>query len=157
MVVGMTLMALLTNLPAQAKTPRSPRAIPSVDSAVIINSGSQGLPGYRISVARNGRLASVILMRSGRTSSGRKGQISPTVARRFFSDLAQAGPVDALPAQSRSETATPDIAPRVRVIVQYHGRQSPNLRRAGSSAGETLYQDVKQVIQALRLPIPDTP
>ena len=79
------------------------------------------------------------------------------MTRRFFSDLAVAGPVDALPMMPSPAVNADNAAPGIRVTVRYHGRQSSDLRQAGNGAGETLYQDVKQIAQALRLPIPDTP
>ncbi len=149
-------LGLMLNILAQAKTPPRHSIVTSTDTATIINSGSAGLPGYRISVAASGRISSVTVLRNGRTSGGRSGQLTSNVTRRFFSDLAQAGPVSALPVMSEP-AISPDLAPGVRVYIRWQGKLSPNLRRAGSSGGATLYQDVKQISQALRLPIPDTP
>lgn len=150
----LALLTLVVSLPALAKPPRH---IPShEDHAYIINSGTRTLPGYRIYVGSDGHLQSVTLQRNGRTSGGRNGSLIPAVSRRFFSDLAHAGPVGSLPTRSNARQNKPDLAPNIRVYIRYHGRQSPDLRRASSLAGERLLQDAKQIIQVLRLPVPDT-
>ena len=155
----LTLTALFLTLmafsPAHAKTPR--RASAAADYAYVFNSGTGGLAGYRIYVDRNGHLSSATLYQNGRTSGGRRGTLTAAVTRRFFADLAQAGPVDALPMMPSPVGTEPNAAPGIRVTIRYHGRQSSDLRRAGSGAGATLYQDIKQIVQVLRLPIPDTP
>lgn len=149
--------AIVAPAASYAKPTRHTRTAAASDYAYVFNSGARGLPGYRIYVDTNGHLSSATLLRSGRTTGGRKGTLSPAVTRRFFADLAAAGPVDALPMTPSPAVAAVNAAPGVRVTVRYHGRQSSDLRQAGNGAGETLYQDVKQIAQALRLPIPDTP
>ncbi len=149
------LAAIPIGTQATAKARRTERA-PS-DFAYIFNSGGGALPGYRVYVGANGHLSSVILLRSGRTTGGRRGTLTPTVARRFFADLAAAGPVGALPSQPLGTDDTQMEAPTVRVFVRYHGEQSPNLRRSASGAGAKVYQDAKQIVQVLRLPVPDNP
>ena len=151
------LIALLTlsaSLPMQAKTPRHSRAAPLLASATITNSGSGSLPGYRIRVTANGHLASVTLLHNGRVSGGRTGLLVSPVTQRFFSDLAHASPVSALPVLPQLTNAP---APGVRITIRYRGQQSPDLRQAQSEAGRTLYQDALQIIQVLRLPVPNTP
>jgi len=149
------LAAIPTNTQAAPKARGAARA-PS-DSAYIFNSGGGTLPGYRVYVGANGHLSSVILLRSGRTTGGRRGTLTPTVARRFFADLAAAGPVGSLPSQPLGVGNAPTDAPTVRVFVRYHGQQSPDLRRSASGAGAKVYQDAKQIVQVLRLPVPDNP
>ena len=148
------LLTMSASLPMQAKTPRHSRAMPPLASATITNSGSGSLTGYRIRVTANGHLASVTLLRNGRASGGRTGLLVSPVTRRFFSDLAHAGPLSALPTLPRLAAAP---APGVRITIRWHGQQSPDLREAQSEAGRTLYQDALQIIQVLRLPVPDTP
>lgn len=157
--IGAAALVALVTIPAGTRA--APRArgaarAPS-DFAYIYNSGGGALPGYRVYVGANGHLSSVILLRSGRVTGGRKGTLTPAVARRFFADLAAAGPVGALPSQPLGRGDTPMDAPTVRVFVRYHGEQSPNLRRSVSGAGARVYQDAKQIVQVLRLPAPDNP
>ena len=157
--IGAAALVALATLPAGTRAaPRTRGAAraPS-DFAYIYNSGGRALPGYRVYVGANGHLSSVILLRSGRTTGGRKGKLTPAVVRRFFADLAAAGPVGALPSQPLGMGDTSMDAPTVRVFVRYHGEQSPNLRRSVSGAGARVYQDAKQIVQVLRLPIPDNP
>lgn len=148
-------LAFTPSLAAHAKPPRRARA--AADYAYVFNSGTGRLPGYRIYVDRSGHLSSATLYQNGRTSGGRRGTLPPAVTRRFFADLAAAGSVDALPMTLSPAVASPNAAPGIRVTIHYHGRLSSDLRQASSGAGETLYQDVKQIVQVLRLPIPDTP
>ena len=150
-------LALTVPAASHAKPTRHARVAAASDYAYVFNSGSRGLPGYRIYVDTNGHLSSATLLRSGRTTGGRKGTLSPAVRRRFFADLAAAGRVDALPIMHSPAVHAANAAPGVRVTIHYHGRQSSDLRQAGNGAGETLYQDIKQIAQVLRLPIPDTP
>ena len=148
-------LALTAFAPVHAKTPRRARA--AADYAYVFNSGTGGLAGYRIYVDTNGHLSSATLYQSGRTSGGRRGTLTGAVTRRFFADLAAAGSVDALPMTPSPAVTGANAAPGVRVTIRYHGRLSSDLRQASSGTGERLYQDVKQIVQVLRLPIPDTP
>ena len=150
-------LLLLPALSASAKSVHRIRASASRDFAYIINTGNAQIAGYRVYVGANGRLSSVYLMRGGRRGVQRKGSLTPLVARRFFRDLAQAAPVNALPFATRPETVQPMDAPGIRIYVLYHNHQSPDLRQSASSAGEALYQDVKQAIQTVRLPVPNEP
>jgi hypothetical protein len=125
-----------------------------VDFAYIYNSGTARVLGYRIYVGSNSRIASATLYRTGRTTGGRHATLTRAVTRRFFADLAAAGPVDALPMAPNGFT---DATRGVRVTIRYHGRLSSNLRESGNTLGAALYQDAKQIAQVLRLPVPDNP
>ena len=150
-------LLLLPALSASAKSAHHSRAAVSRDFAYIINSGNTQISGYRVYVGANGRLSSVYLMRGGRRGVHRTGSLSPLVARRFFADLAQAAPLNALPYGVRPETAPAMDAPGIRIYVLYHDQQSPDLRYSAGSAGKALYQDVKQAIQTVRMPVPNEP
>jgi len=151
---AVSLLMVLASLPTHAKAPHSHTAQGPVDFAYIYNSGTASLLGYRIYVGSNGRIASATLYRNGQTTGGRHASLTPAVTRRFFADLAAAGPVDAL---SVAPNGFPDTTHDVRISIRYHGRQSSNLRNSGNTLGATLYQDAKQIAQVLRLPVPDNP
>ena len=146
----------LNGLSASAKNVRRTRAA-ATDFVYIVNSGNGPISGYRVYVASSGRLSAVYFLRGGRRSTRHSGTLSPVVSRRFFADLALASPVNKLASSARPDTAPTDDAPGIHIYVLYHGHQSPDLRLSASSAGESLYQDVKQAIQAVRLPVPNTP
>ncbi len=116
---------------------------------VIINTGDRLTPGYRVTVEPNGALASALVPTGGRKPIRRTNKMIAVNRRRFFADLASAGPLNSL------QGAGTGSAPAV--YVRYHGQLSPNLRTASSQNGQVLYQDVKQILQVLRLPVPDFP
>jgi len=117
--------------------------------AVIISTGTRQVAGYRVVVEPNGALASSFVPRGQRKAIRRTERMIAVNRQKFFGDLANAGPLSALPAGGTGD------APRI--VVRYHGRQSPNLRAATTPSGQVLYQDVKQILQVLRLPIPNVP
>ena len=130
-------------LPASVAAPRS------TGEVVIINTGDRVTPGYRVTVEPNGTLASVLVPTGRRKPIRQTNKMIVLTRRRFFADLANAGPLGSLPAAGMGSAPA--------VYVRYRGQQSPNLRAAGSTSGQMLYQDVKQILQVLRLPIPDVP
>jgi len=149
-------IALLLTMPLHAKTTHHRAAAP-VDYVYIVNTGSFDIPGYRVYLGSNGKLSAVYLPHTGRHGPRRTGSLTPLVTRRVFADLKQASPVNALPQGARLDTNLSVDAPEVRIYVYYHNRQSPDLRTATNAAGKALYQDVKQAIQAVRMPVPNTP
>ncbi len=149
-------IALLLTASASARTTHHRTPAPT-DYVYIVNSGSFDIPGYRVYLGSNGKLAAVYLPHTGRHGPRRTASLTPLVTRRIFADLKQASPVNALPQGARLDTNLPVDAPEVRIYVYYHTRQSPDLRTATSVAGKALYQDVKQAIQAVRMPVPNAP
>lgn len=163
-----TLCAVLL-LPFTSATHAAPV---SSGTVTIISTGDRLTPGYRVTVAPNGALASTLVPAGQKTPIRRTDEMVAVNRRRFFADLAAAEPLNTLPTGARSAPAsaqrqrgrrsrqTPSAGgatPYPQVYVRYQGRQSPNLRAAGSSPGRALYQDVKQILQVLRLPIPNQP
>ncbi len=163
--------ALLLALPLA-----SGAAPPAADQVVIINTGDRLTPGYQVTVGPHGSLTSVLVPSGQRTPIRRTDRMIAANRQRFFADLAGAAPLSNLPTGSvaasgsgrrgrggrRGGTSSPSITaagvnPLPQVFVRYKGRQSPNLRAASSQSGRVLYQDVKQILQVLRLPIPDVP
>lgn len=140
-------------------------------SVTIINTGYGLLPGYRITVSPSGQLSGTMQPRYRARPIVRTDQMIAANRKRFFSDLAKAGPLNALPMgrgqapagnrRGRRAQNSPPIPvgslAGPQVFVLYRGQQTPNLRAAGSSTGQAIYQDVKQIMQVLRLPIPDYP
>ncbi len=143
----------------------------AAQSVTIINTGGPIIPGYRITVGPEGQLSSTLQPRNGAKAIVRTDQMTSLNRHRFFRDLTKAGPLNALPVgtgqgmtgsrRGRRNRAMPQnmagslSGPQVYVL--YRGRQTPNLRAAGSSAGKAIYQDVKQIMNVLRMPIPDYP
>ena len=147
-LMPLTLLTLFT-----AATPLANAAPqrPASGGIVIINGGDRLTPGYRVLVSSSGKLTAVMTPRSRRTPIRRTNQMTAINRQRLFSDLARAEPLNRL-----GQGGGPSSS-GVQVFVRYRGQQSPNLRAVRSSAGKTLYQDVKQALQVLRLPIPDVP
>ncbi len=173
LILGASLLlpaAFLSNAAAAPQT---------AGQVVIINTGDRLTPGYRVTVGPHGSLTGVIAAARQRTSIRRTDRMVSVNRQRFFADLAQAEPLSNLPTGSVAAppasgsgrrgrgrrqvgTASPGlraagINPLPQVFVQYKGQQSSNLRAASSPSGQALYQDVKQILQVLRLPIPDVP
>ena len=121
----------------------------SSSNVVIISTGDRMTPGYHVTVTPGGVISSVLVPRGGRRPIRATNRMIAVNRQRFFSDLASAGPLAAMPTDSFGS------APRI--YVRYQGHLSPNLRAAESAPGQALYQDVKQILQVLRLPIPNEP
>ena len=158
------LLLMLIIAPASNAAPHGAQAV------TIINTGDRLTPGYRVTVQPSGALSSALVPFGQKTAIRQANQMIAVNRQRFFADLAAAEPLASLPTGSaaapaagrrgrraRQTAPTPGITSYPQVYVRYQGRQSPNLRAAGSAAGRSLYQDVKQVLQVLRLPIPDSP
>ncbi len=122
---------------------------PRPAAATIISTGDRLTPGYRVTVSPSGVIASALVPRGGRRAIRRTDRMIAVNRQRFFADLATSSPISAVP------TGASSSAPEI--FVRYRGRLSPNLRAASSTSGRALYQDVKQILQVLRLPIPDQP
>ena len=148
---------LLAAAPVSAKNAHQHHVIPPSDYAYIVNTGNSDSPGYRVFVGSNGRLSAVYLLRGGRRGGRRTGSLTSRVTRRVFADLTRATPVNTLSQYDSQQLSSLSEAPGIHIYVYYHGHQSPDLRLAASGAGKALYQDVKQAIQVVRLPIPNTP
>ena len=138
--------ALLLPLAIPSGSVAAPR---SAGEVVIFKTGDRLTPGYRVTVEPSGALASALVPTGRRKPIRRASKMIAVSRKRFFADLANAGPLGGLPAGG--------IGSLPAVYVRYHGQQSPNLRTASSTSGQMLYQDVKQILQVLRLPIPDVP
>ncbi len=143
LISGAALLLPLVLASASIATPRS------AGEVVIINTGDRVTPGYRVTVEPSGALASALVPTGRRKPIRRTNRMAALNRRRFFADLSNAGPLGSLPGAGTLSAPA--------VYVRYHGQQSPNLRTASTASGQMLYQDVKQTLQVLRLPIPDTP
>ena len=134
---------------------------------VIINTGDRLTPGYRVTVQPSGVIASTLVPRGHHLPIRRTDKMIPVIRRRFFSDLAKAKPLQSLPTGSlnapsmqqrgRSRVATGRVNANPEIFVRYQGHQSPNLRQVNTKPGRVLYQDVKQILSVLRMPIPNVP
>ena len=123
---------------------------------VIVNTGDRLTPGYRATVGPTGRLTAVLNPIRGQKPIRRTNSMIPATRQRFFADLAKAEPLNRLSVGATAFRGGARIS-GPQVFVRFHGQQSPNLRDAQSASGRDLYQDVKQILQVLRLPIPDVP
>ena len=121
----------------------------SSSNVVIISTGDHLTPGYHVTVTPGGVISSVLVPRGGRRPIRATNRMIAVNRQRFFADLAAASPLSALP--------TDALGTAPRIFVRSHGQQSSNLRAASSTSGKALYQDVKQILQVLRLPIPNEP
>ncbi len=140
--LGAALLLPLALTPAAGAVPRS-------STVTIVSTGDSLTPGYRVTVSPNGVISSSLVTQGRRQVIHRTDRMIAVNRQRFFADLAANGPLNRV--QAGASGSFP------RVFVRYHGQLSPNLRTARSSAGQALYQDVKQILQVLRLPIPDQP
>ncbi len=149
---------------------------------VIVSTGDRLTPGYQVTVQPSGIIASTLIPRRRHAPIHRTDKMIAATRQRFFADLQKAEPLDRLPTGTialngsrqvqggsgsrrfRQRQATPagsgrrlDATGRPQIYVVYGGRQSPNLRAVNSDSGRTLYQDVKQILSVLRMPIPNVP
>ena len=122
---------------------------PAAGLVTIISTGDRVTPGYRVTIFPNGVLLSVLVPRGRRQAIRRTDRMIAVNRQRFFADLAASSPLNTVP--TNASGSAPEI------FVRYRGRLSPNLRAATSMSGQALYQDVKQILQVLRLPIPNQP
>ena len=170
--------ALLPGLLAAGPMLAAPK---SGGEVTIISTGDRQTPGYRVTVQSGGALSSALTPRGQHTPIYRTNTLIAANRQRFFADLAKAEPVSQLSTGAvtsagprgvrgrngrrgfRQQQQAPGGASRQapsaypEIFVRYQGRQSPNLRQANSEPGRVLYQDVKQILQVLRLPIPNVP
>ena len=162
---------LLTFAPVSAAV----AAPPPTGEVVIISTGSRLTPGYRVTVQASGISASTLVPRGQLPPIRHTDKMIAATRQRFFSDLAKAEPLPNLPTDLLSASPVQQggrrrrggqAAPRAaagrvnlypEIFVRYQGRQSPNLRQASTEPGRVLYQDIKQILHVLRMPIPNVP
>ena len=162
----LTLAALSLGAPGMAAPPAANETPAATGSILILNTGDAYVPGYRITVGPNGELTSASFPRNGGPTIRRRDQMTPANHQRLLADLAKAAPVNALPIgkaapagrrRRRVPPPPPAQACGAQVFVIYQKRESPNLRIAASGTGKILYQDIKQIMQVLRMPTPNVP
>jgi len=126
-------LALLLPSPAPLPNP-SPTL-----SAVIVNSGSTNLAGYRIEVAPDGHTQITQGMAT------RSIDLPAPLVTRFYADLAAAGPLDALPVQPCMKSASFGS----RTTLAYKMKTSADLQCGQTSAaGHALAADVAAITAA---------
>jgi len=117
----------------------APSSLPAT-SAVIANSGSTNTAGYRIVVATDGRAQ----ITQGTTT--RSLTIPAALATQFYTDLAAAGPLDAMPARSCMKSASFGTT----TVVTYAEKTSPDLQcSAQGDAAKALAADVRAITTAV--------
>jgi len=125
----------------------SPAALPSPTptlNAVIVNSGSTNLAGYRIEVAPDGHA----LVTQG--TATRSVTIAAQLATQLYADLAAAGPLDALPTQPCMKSASFGS----RTTLAYKTKTSADLQCGQlSPAGRALAADAAAIAQAVVHPV----
>lgn len=127
-----TLLIVSTN-PSKAMVPST--------TAVIINSGSTNLIGYRIYIAPSGELSYVAGNGQG------QGKLSSGLKQRFFRDLAAAMPLSQLPVSSCIKS----ISFGTSTVVQLGGERSPDLSCPGNGQSEALSHDLTAIVQSLHI------
>ena len=148
----MTLAVLLTSAdPASggsataapaAGASASPAARPTVppDAAVIVNSGSTNVVGYRI-VVRPDRSASIAI-----GSGAAQGKtLSAAATQALFKDLAAAAPVDAL----EHEPCMKSVSFGSTTTIEYKGRRSPDLSCSSGNKAERVSADIATIVGEL--------
>lgn len=162
----LTLTGIGLGTSGMAAPPAVKGAAPVAGDITIIDTGDAYVPGYRITVGPAGELRAASFARNGGPTIRRRDQMTPEVHRRFLADLAKAAPVNAIPTgmvmsrgrrRRRVQTPPPRPVYGAQIFVVYQKRTSPNLRMAASRAGKTLYQDIKQIMSIVRLPVPNVP
>jgi len=131
--------SLLTPALAVATTP--PYLPVPVGAAVILNTGSTNLPGYRIVVQRDG--SAEFVSAAGRDS----GRIPAELAARFFRDLRTAAPLHIL----QHMPCMKSVSFGSSIFVYWDHSRSPDLSCPSTSAGQALYRDVIAVTNALHV------
>jgi hypothetical protein len=134
------LLALVAGnaVPLPSSPAPGPSASPAVN-AVIVNSGSTNLAGYRIEVAPDGR-AQVTQGEATRSVT-----IPAKLATQLYADLAAAGPLDALPTEPCMKSASFGS----RTLLAYKTKTSGDLQCGQmSAAGRALAADAAAIAEA---------
>ncbi len=136
------MLALLSVLIANAMaSPQpSPAAVPP-NAAVIVNSGSTNISGYRIVVAPDGR-ATVVT-----PSGSRVQQLATSTAAAFFKHLAAAMPLSKLSGEPCMKSASFGST----TTIQYKGERSPDLSCPMEGPGAALGADVQHITGELHV------
>jgi hypothetical protein len=111
------------------------------DSAVIVNSGSTNISGFRIVVKRSGE-AEYTDTRSGKTGAH---TISEATARRFYEDLEAAKPFSSLPRPRCAKSASFGSV----LTIEWGGERTPDLS-CGDGNDEklrTLIKDTEGIVK----------
>ncbi len=116
-------------------------------AAMIYNAGSGDFAGFRIVIKPDGEAISV----DG--ASRASGQVQPDIAQKFFSDLAAAGSLAKLPAQSCSskgpDNSTTTVEVNSAITVSWHGENSPPLSCVADPQAEKILLDATTIQRAL--------
>jgi hypothetical protein len=137
------MLALVSFLIASAAVTPQPSASPvPPDAAVIVNSGSTNIQGYRIVVRPSGA-ATVVL--DG--VANRDQQLASATAAAFFKDLAAAMPLGNLVVEGCMKSASFGS----RTTIEYKGQRSPDVSCPMTGAGADLGRDVERITNELHV------
>ena len=137
------MLALVSFLVASAVATPQPSASPvPPDAAVIVNSGSTNILGYRIVVRPNGA-ATVVL--DGVPNRDQK--LEAATAAAFFKDLAAAMPLGDLVAEGCMKSASFGS----RTTIEYKGQRSPDVSCPMTGVGADLGRDVERITNELHV------
>jgi len=127
---------------ADATVSPAPAPTPPADAAVIVNSGSTNLSGYKIVVRQNG-LATVI------TDGGasRDQQLKPATSAALFMDLAAATPLKNLETEPCMKSASFGSS----TYIQYKGQRTPDVSCPMDGVGAKLGADVERITGELHV------
>jgi hypothetical protein len=136
------MLALVSLLIASATaSPQPSAAAVPPNAAVIVNSGSTNISGYRIVVQPDGR-ATVTTQGSNRTQQLAKSTVAP-----FFKHLSAAMPLGKLESEPCMKSASFGST----TTVQYKGERSPDLSCPMEGLGAALGADVQRVTSELHV------
>jgi hypothetical protein len=110
-------------------------------AAVILNTGSTNTSGYRIVVQKSGNAEYVV------GDQRAKATVPDTIVSKFFSDLADATPLQEL----QSAACMKSVSFGTSVFVYWNHQRSPDLTCPGDARGTALESDAQAIAQALHI------
>jgi hypothetical protein len=120
----------------------SPADKKATDPAVIVNSGSTNVPGYRIAVDRSGKVRGAY---SNGNELKQKHRVPASLVKQFYADLDAAQPLASQPhgicAKSASFGST--------LTIEFHNQKTPDLSCPGDNAKlQSLGRDAQKIINS---------
>jgi hypothetical protein len=119
--------------------------------AVVVNSGSTNVAGYRIELPRSGSAKYSEVPRRGPYSQSRiepqSRQLPKAIVERFYADLAGAEPLSQLPHETCMKSASFGIT----LVIEFGEQRSPDLAcgDGGNSKLRALIQDVNDIVRLM--------
>lgn len=137
------ILALLVVLPGGGRMAAIPHLPIPKDGAVILNTGSTNVPGYRIVIQRSGKAQYV---HNGNRSEG---SIPSDLAAKFFTNLQAAMPLSKLP----TEQCMKSVSFGSSTFLWWRGQRSQDVSCPGDDRARALYEDAQRIADALKIPV----